>query len=341
MLPFCFGNAFEFFIVLRSESSVLNRTLGLDGSWLTLALMAVAVIPGLVLTHPAVGLAGGAVCALLLGRNPLPASTRLAKYSLQTAIVLLGLTMNAAALLALSQAFSGAVTAYVLATILLGWGLAKLLRVDVVTGSLLTLGTAICGGTAIAACAPFFKADAPRLAVALGAVFLLNMVALFAFPSIGTWLGLSQLEFGAFSALAVHDTSSVVATAALYGEEAAEVATTVKLGRTLWLVPVLVVLGMWKNGERGRALVQRARVPFFVLAFIAAAGVATLVDLPPALVGGLKTACKMLLVLALFFVGLELTRATLSRISGREGLYALCLWLLVLPVAFGLVMLAA
>jgi uncharacterized integral membrane protein (TIGR00698 family) len=324
----------------QRSSSKVRALLALDGGVGVLALMVLAVLPALWLQHPAVGLAGGAACALLLGRNPLPASTRLAKMSLQTAIVLLGLTMNAGALLSLSQSFSGAVTAYVVAAIGMGWLVAKLFRVDVVTASLLTLGTAICGGTAIAACAPFFKADAARIGLALGAVFLLNMVALFAFPPLAGWLGMSQLEFGGFAALAVHDTSSVVATAAVYGEEAAEVATTVKLGRTLWLVPVVVVLGMWKNGERGRALLQRARVPLFVVAFIAAAVVATLFSLPAELLGALKMVSKVLLVLALFFVGLELTRATLARLGGREGVFALGLWVLMLPVAYVLVMLA-
>jgi len=253
----------------------------------------------------------------------------------------LGLTMNAAALVSLSASYSGAVTAYVLVTLVVGWLVAKIMRVDVVTASLLTLGTAICGGTTIAACAPFFKADAGRIGLALGAVFLLNMVALFAFPPIGEWLELTQLEFGAFSALAVHDTSSVVATAAVYGEDAAEVATTVKLGRPLWLVPLVVVLGMWKNGERGKALLQRARVPGFVVAFIVAAGLATWLTLPPELLNGLKYVSKTLLVFALFFVGLELTRETLVRLGGRDGVFAIVIWLAVIPIAFGLVIYAS
>ena len=311
--------------------------LGIEGGLGTILLMLAAVLPAVWLTHPAIGLAGGAVCALVLGKNPLANSTRYAKLSLQTAIVLLGLTMNTAALLALSASFSGAVTAYVLSCLAVGWLLSRLLRVDPITGSLLTLGTAICGGTAIAACAPFFKADAARLGVALGAVFLLNMVALFAFPPLAEWMALSELEFGAFAALAVHDTSSVVATAAVYGEEAAEVATTVKLGRTLWLVPIVILLGIWKNGERGKAVLSRARVPGFVLAFIAATVVATLLPLPADVLSLIKSISKTLLVLALFFVGLELTRETLGRLGGREGVFALAIWVVMVPIAYGLV----
>ena len=314
--------------------------LGFEGGLSTIALLTLAVVPALWLAHPAVGLAGGAACALLLGRNPVAHSSKVAKLCLQTAIILLGLTMNAAALVSLSSTYSGVVTLYVLTTLIFGWLLAKFLRVDVVTGSLLAIGTAICGGTAIAACAPFFKADAGRIGLALGAVFLLNMLALFALPPLGEWQSMTQEEFGAFVALAVHDTSSVVATAAVYGDEAAEVATTIKLGRTLWLIPVVVVLGMWKNGERGSVLLQRARVPGFVLAFIAAAGSASMFPLPIELIDGLKWASKHLLVVALFFVGLELTRETLARLSGREGIFAVLIWLAVMPIAFGLVLFA-
>ncbi len=325
---------------MKKQSAPWVRSIGFSGGPGVVMLMCCAVLPALWYTHPAIGLAGGAFCSLLLGRNPLAGSSRAAKFCLQSAIIILGLTMNAGALIALSATFSGAVTVYVLTCLLLGWGVARLMRVDVVTGSLLTLGTAICGGTAIAACAPFFKADAPRLAIALGAVFLLNMVALFGFPPIAEWLEVTQQQFGAFSALAVHDTSSVVATAAVYGEEAAEVAATVKLGRTLWLVPVLVVLGMWKNGERGTAVLRRARVPLFVLGFIAAAALATLVDFPAHWVDLFKGASKLLLVLALYFVGLELTRETLRRLGGREGLFAVLLWLMMMPLAALLVHLA-
>ncbi len=125
-------------------------------------------------------------------------------------------------------------------------------------------GTAICGGTAIATLAPLIGARADQVGVAIGIVFLLNAAALFGFPLIGHWLGMTQLQFGMWTALAIHDTSSVLATSAIYGNEALEIATTVKLGRTLWLIPLTLIVSLAQ-----RASAARVRVPPFIVAFIA------------------------------------------------------------------------
>jgi uncharacterized membrane protein YadS len=164
-------------------------------------------------------------------------------------------------------------------------------------------------------------------AVTLSLVFLLNVVALLTFPLIGKWLSISELEFGLWSALAIHDTSSVVATAAIYGEEAAEVATTIKLGRTLWLIPVVLLAGILS--ATGKA---RVRVPGFILAFIGATALGTFLPMP-AMVGTVAgTLSKALLVCALFLVGCDLTRSTLRQIRGRTFWLGILLWLTVAPL---------
>ena len=152
---------------------------------------------------------------------------------LQAAIVLLGLKLNAAQLLDISGTYALPIAGLVCATSLLGLSLGWLVRSDHSTNALISSGTAICGGTTIATLSPIIAARPEQTGAALCVVLLLNAIALITFPTIGTWLNLSQEQFGVWAALAIHDTSSVVATAQMYGTEAAEIATTVKIGRTL------------------------------------------------------------------------------------------------------------
>ncbi len=260
--------------------------------------------------------------------------------------MLLGLSINAGAIIELGQAFTGTVVLYVVATLAAGALLLRLFNIEPVVGVMLILGTAICGGTAIAAAAPFLNAKAPQLGVALAAVFLLNMVALLVFPHLGEWLAMTGLEFGAWVALAVHDTSSVVATAAVFDQavvdqsathSAVATATTIKLERTLFLIPAITFLACWQQGERGSSLLRYVKVPMFVLLFLAAAILGTFVSIP-AIIGDLaQVACKVLLVVALFLVGLEMNRGCIRKLNGKVGVFAIVLWLVMAPIAYGLV----
>jgi uncharacterized membrane protein YadS len=163
-------------------------------------------------------------------------------------------------------------------------------------------------------------------------VFLFNAVALFTFPAIGHSLGLSQDTFGAWVALAVHDTSSVVATAALYGDRALEVATTVKLGRTLWLIPLAFAASVvFRQGD------AKLRVPLFVVLFVAAAGFAGLVDVPEALLVWISAMSKYLLVFALAMIGLDINREIFSTLKFKSVAFAVGLWLIVAPLSLVLV----
>ena len=313
-----------------SNESSSRRSRVVVAAWLCL-LGALGV--GIYLRNPAVALLGGLVIRLGLGVNPVRQGLRLGTISLQTAVVLLGLTLGFDRVISVSADYGLIVGAYVLMTLLLGWGVARLIRSDRIESTLLTSGTAICGATAIATLAPVVGARPHQLAATTGIVFLLNAVALFTFPYIGGWLGLSQETFGAWAALAIHDTSSVVATAALYGDEAAAVATTVKLGRTLWLIPLAFATSLFF--ARGEA---KLRVPAFVLLFVAAAAVGGLVEFGEAVAGGIAFSSKVFLVIALGLIGLQLDRESLRQLSLSSVLLGVGLWLVVAPLALVLVL---
>ncbi len=292
-------------------------------------LSAVIAIPFLIwLGNPAIALLVG--CALTLARSqkPLALPANAGTWLLQGAIVLLGLGLSLNTLWDLSSTYIGLISAIVLGTLGIGLALGRLLGAPADGATLISSGTAICGGTAIATLSGVIKASPAQTGVCLAVVFLLNAVALFSFPFIGEQLHLTQQQFGIWAALAIHDTSSVVATAAIFGDEAAEVATTLKLVRTLWLIPVVFIVALLR--QAGTA---RLRIPAFVLLFVAAAALGTLVELPPALLLAAKTLSKSMLVLALFLVGTEITRQTLTDLRGREVALAVLLWAIVAPVA--------
>ncbi len=287
-------------------------------NWLALAAL---LVPLVWYGNPAVALFAGIAVTLALRRPLIEGGQRWGRRALQSAIVLLGLTLTVGRVAEVSADSLLAVASYVLAVLAAGALLGVLLKLEWVNGWLMAAGTAICGGTAIATLAPIVKARPDQVGIAIGIVFLLNAVAIFTFPAIGAWLGLTQHQFGLWVALAVHDTSSVLATAALYGTDALEVATTVKLGRTLWLIPLALATGLYVGEAKARL-----RVPGFILAFLAAATFASLVSIPKELTDLTSRLSRALLVAALFFIGTEITWQTLKQIRGRVLLHALSLW---------------
>ena len=292
-----------------------------------------ALLVGVYFRNPAYALLLGLATRLLTGINPLHRVANWGKLSLQTAIVLLGFTLGFDRLMQVSADYGVVVATFVLGTLALGFAMAKILASETNEATLLSGGTAICGGTAIATLAPIIQAKPQHVGVAMALVFLFNAVALLTFPYIGHALDLSQQDFGAWVALAIHDTSSVVATAAIYGDEAAVVATTVKLGRTLWLIPLAFAVSLiYRSSE------ARLRVPGFILLFIAAAVLGSFIPMNDALLGGISVLSKALLVVALGMIGLEIDRATLSQISWRSIALGMGLWILVAPAALLLVL---
>lgn len=273
---------------------------------------------------PPQALAAGLVLALSLG-NPFPlAASRWSRILLQVAVVGLGFGVDLPAVWQAGRLGFGFTVATIFGTLLLGWLVGRALKIEGDTSLLVSAGTAICGGSAIAAVGAAIRADDRAMSVSLGTVFVLNAVALFVFPPLGRALGLDQLQFGLWSAIAIHDTSSVVGAAARYGDQALALATTVKLSRALWIVPIALVLAVRRGGGRGSV-----RVPWFILFFLAAAAVRTLLPQGEAVYDLAGTAARRVLTLTLFLIGAGLSRAALRETGLRPLVQGVLLWLAV------------
>ena len=276
------------------------------------------------LVSPSLALAAGLLLALTLG-NPFPAqSARWAKLLLQVSVVGLGFGLDLPAVWAAGKLGFGFTVATIFGTLALGWLVGRLLRVERETSLLVSTGTAICGGSAIAAVGAVIRADSRAMSVSLGTVFVLNAVALFVFPPLGKALGLSQQEFGLWSAIAIHDTSSVVGAAARYGDEALALATTVKLSRALWIVPLALGLALSRGGGAGRV-----RIPWFILFFLAAAALRTLWPAGEGAYDLAQLAAKRGLTLTLFLIGVGMSRAALRETGLRPLVQGVVLWLFI------------
>lgn len=286
-----------------------------------LALAAFSLTPW---ASPALALALGAVFALTLG-NPFPLrTTRASKLLLQASVVGLGFGMPLAAVVEAGAAGIGYTVAGIALALGLGLLLGRWLRVEGETSLLITAGTSICGGSAIAAVGASIGARTEAMSVSLATVFVLNAVALYLFPPVGRLLGLGEEQFAVWAAVAIHDTSSVVGAAAEYGARALETATVLKLARALWIVPL--ALGAAVLARRPGAA-PRVAIPWFILLFVAAALTRTL--LPPAAhpaLDALARAARTGLVLTLFLIGAGLSRATLRAVGARPLVQGVLLW---------------
>lgn len=287
---------------------------------------------------PWAGLLLGVGVSLTWG-NPFVARTRpLVSTLLAWCVMGLGAAMELRTVLVVGLQGFGYTFAGIGLTLGLGLLLMRGLKVRRNAGILISVGTAICGGSAIAAAAPVLHAEEEDVSVALGTVFLLNAAALFLFPWVGRALHLGERAFGLWAALAIHDTSSVVGAASSYGPLALTVATTTKLARALWIVPLTLGLGAWTARRTGTAAAQAKR-PWFILGFL---GAAALVSLVPALrpAGALVAAlAKRGLVLTLFLLGLGLSRESLQRVGLRPLALGLVLWILAGSLSLGAVQL--
>jgi uncharacterized integral membrane protein (TIGR00698 family) len=281
-----------------------------------------AAVPGV---PPWAALLGGVAAALLLGNPHAPRTRRLTRLLLPASVVGLGAGMDLGAVARAGLHGAGSAAATIAATIALGLLLARLLRLRSRATTLVTVGTAICGGSAIAAAAPVLGADDDEVSVALGTVFVLNGVALFVFPAVGRWAGLDQQAFGLWAALGIHDTSSVVGAALQVGARALEVATTVKLARALWIVPLTFALGLVVR-RRGEG---RGPRPWFILGFVAAAALTTGVPLLRPAGHAVAAVARQALVVTLFLIGAGMSRDALRAVGPRSLLHGTLLWLVV------------
>ena len=272
---------------------------------------------------PPFALAVGLIFGLVFAHPFLGDSKNLAKFLLQASVVALGFGMNLREVLRAGR--SGFLYTAVGITFAMATGLliGRFLKVAKTASFLITAGTAICGGSAIAAVAPIVQASDEEMAVSLGTVFILNSVALLLFPAIGWALHLSQEQFGLWSALGIHDTSSVVGATARYGPVALVVGTTVKLARALWIVPLSLGTAAIKKTK------GRIQWPWFILFFCMAAVVNTYLPQAAHLSASLSTLGKLGLTATLFLIGTGISRSTIKQVGARPFVQGVLLWIIV------------
>jgi len=272
---------------------------------------------------PPVALALGLVFGLAFPHPYGSEATKFSKFLLQASVVGLGFGMNLHEVLRAGRSGFVYTMLGISFALLAGMALGALLGVRRVPAFLISTGTAICGGSAIAAVGPITQASDDEMAVALGTVFVLNSVALLIFPSIGAAFKLTQSQFGLWAALAIHDTSSVVGAAAKYGAEALAVATTVKLARALWIVPVSVATAVVRGAK------AKIQWPWFIGLFCLAAVCNTYLPAEARAYGIAVKAAKMGLTATLFLIGSGISAATIRQVGYRALLQGILLWLLV------------
>lgn len=275
---------------------------------------------------PPVALFLGLVFALLCGQAYPKFNKKVSKKLLQYSVVGLGFGMNLHASLASGKEGMLFTIISVVGTMLIGMFIGrKLLKVNRDTSYLISSGTAICGGSAIAAVGPVIKAKDSDMSVALATIFVLNAIALFVFPVLGEWLGLTQQEFGTWAAIAIHDTSSVVGAGAAYGEEALQVATTIKLTRALWIIPLALATSFIFKGDG-----KKVSIPWFILWFIVAILINTYVlDSVPEVGKAISGLARKGLIITMFFIGASLSTDVLKAVGVKPLVQGVLLWLVI------------
>lgn len=269
-------------------------------------------------------LAAGIAFGMLIGNPWSTATSTWSRRLLQASVVGLGFGMNLPELLKTGRDAFLYTAISISFTMLAGYLLGRLFKTPQRTSMLISFGTAICGGSAIAAMTPVIKADAEETGVALATVFTLNSIALILFPPMGHLLGMGQRQFGLWSALAIHDTSSVVGAAAAYGTLALAIGTTVKLTRALWIMPSALIAAWFTKSE------GKVKFPLFIIGFIAAATIKTALPQFDQLWQPLNSGAKQSLVVTLFLIGSGLTREVLLRTGIRPLAQGVVLWIIVL-----------
>lgn len=290
---------------------------------------------------PAIALFMGLAYALLLG-NPIPKmAKKTSKYLLQVAVVFLGFGMNLHQSLASGQEGMLFTIISVLSVMVVGFFVGKLIKVDSKTSYLISSGTAICGGSAIAAVAPVVKADDNQISVALGTVFILNAIALFIFPPIGHWLGMTQEQFGEWAAIAIHDTSSVVGAGEAYDTIyfpenegiALQIATLIKCTRALWIIPLALITTLIFREKK-----SKITIPWFILFFVLAMVMNTYLDIPQSITSKIVWLAKKGLCMTLFLIGSGLSLNVLRSVGIKPLIQGIILWAVIAILSLAVIM---
>lgn len=296
----------------------INKLFDSKYTWLIIAI-AISII----FTNPAYGLIIGVVLSVITKNPQIKFTSTLAKSLLKLSVVILGFGLNISTVISVGISSIHITVIGISATMILGYLLGKLFSIDSNIRILLSSGTAICGGSAIAAIAPAINASSSQIAVSMAIIFLLNAVGLIIFPPIGNLLNLSQQDFGLWAALAIHDTSSVVGAATTYGAVALVVATTVKLTRTLWIIPLSFTIAKINKSE------SKTVFPFFLVGFIITATIRTIFPSFEVLFNHFAVVGKEMMSGILFLIGAGLTVSELKKIGAKPLIVAVILWIIV------------
>lgn len=273
---------------------------------------------------PPIALFLGLIFAQFIGHPYLHLNKKITTNLLQFSVVGLGFGMNLQTAMKAGSEGLAFTIASIAGTLILGALLGKWLTIDRKTSHLISSGTAICGGSAIAAVGPVIQAEEEHMSVALGIVFILNSIALFLFPPIGHMLDLTQHQFGLWAAIAIHDTSSVVGAATTYGEEALSVATTVKLTRALWIIPLAVGTAfVFKGGQ------QKIKWPYFIGWFVVATAINTYVPQVQIVAPYIVKIARIGLTLTLFLIGSGLSKKVLRSVGVKPFIQGIILWVVI------------
>lgn len=293
---------------------ILKRTL-------FLALIALCATP---FVSSPLALLGGFLFSTFLG-HPFPKlGSKATSLLLKVSVVGLGFGMNVHSAMQVGKEGFWLTVSSITLILVLGYLIGRLLKLPTKSSHLVASGTAICGGSAIAAVAPTLEASEKETSVALGVIFLLNSLALFIFPVLGHLLGLTEHQFGMWCAIAIHDTSSVVGAASAYGEEALQIATTVKLARALWIIPVALLTMFLFRGNK-----KKLSIPWFIGLFVIAMVINSYFPTIHVVTGAMFNISKSLLVVTLFLIGASLSVEKIKSAGIKNLILGVALWIII------------
>mgnify|MGYP003575648128 CR=1 FL=1 len=317
---------------MKAKQHTASRLFEINYSLQQILFLAVIVLCISSIISPPIALLLGVLVVNVFGNPFAEFNNKAITFLLQFSVVGLGFGMNATS--AVSAGKEGFILTVfsIFSTLIFGFLLGKWLKTEKKTSHLISCGTAICGGSAIAAIAPVIKSNESQTSIALGVIFLLNSIALFAFPYIGHQLDLSQKDFGLWCAIAIHDTSSVVVAANKYGVEPLHVVTTVKLARALWIIPISLLTAFIFN-RKSKNVGTRIKIPYFIGFFILAMLLNTYFSGIAAFSAPIVRVAKIGLTVTLFLIGTTLNLSTLKRVGVRPLLQGVLLWVFIAVLA--------
>ena len=283
--------------------------------------------------NPALSVFLGILFSLIISPKKTFFSIKVGTLPLQAGIIFLGATISLPYAWSVGSDYFSWISLFVIFTFFLGIFLGKFFGVHHRITFLLSAGAAICGATAIAAVAPIIKAKPQEVLISITIIFLLNALAIILFPIVGNILNMNNYQFGAWSALSIHDTSSVMGAALSYSDESAQVAATLKLGRTLWIIPLLLISAWFFNSES-----KKINFPKFIIFFLLAILINTFLDFDDNLILTLKNISQYLLLIGLFCIGTQSNITDLKKLNIRPIILATCLWLVVIPLSYIIIM---